>query len=107
MEPCYRGAIMPRPVSSIDLTAEEKAILLHRVRSGTTAQRENLRARIILLRSQGHKEQAVAQKLGVSLPCISKWSHRFELQGLAGLKDKPGRGRKPWLPAAKIEQVIT
>jgi transposase len=107
MAPCYRGVIMPRPVSSIDLTAEEEAVLQRRVRSGTMSQRENLRARIILLRSQGHKEQAVARKLGVSLPCISKWSHRFELQGLAGLNDKPGRGRKPWLPAAKIEQVVT
>jgi Homeodomain-like domain-containing protein len=79
---------MPRPVSSIDLTAEEKAVLQRRVRSGTTSQREHLRARIISLRSQGHKEQAVANNWGVSLPCISKWSHRFELQGLAGLNDK-------------------
>jgi transposase len=82
---------MPRPVSSIDLTAEEETVLQRRVRSGTTSQRENLRARIILLRSQGHKEQAVARKLGVSLPCISKWSHRFELQGLAGLKETGAR----------------
>jgi transposase len=38
---------------------------------------------------------------------VSLWSSRFELQGLDGLKDKKGRGRKPFLPVDKIQQVIT
>jgi transposase len=37
----------------------------------------------------------------------SLWSRRFEREGLSGLKDRAGRGRKPWLPAEKIRQVIT
>jgi transposase len=41
------------------------------------------------------------------MACVSKWSQRFEHSGLDGLQDKAGRGRKPWLPLKKIEQVIT
>ena len=52
-------------------------------------------------------ETEIAKKLGVSLPTVSLWSRRFELQGLEGLKDRAGRGRKPWLASEKIRQVIT
>jgi transposase len=78
----------------------------NRVRGGTTPQRDSLRARIILLRAQGVKVGEVARQLGVSVTCVSKWSSRFEAQGLEGLKDAPGRGRKPSLPKEKIEQVL-
>lgn len=103
---CY-GWFMARPVSIVEPTPEEKSELQRRVRSSTTPQRDSLRARVVLLRCQGQKEKDVAERLGLSLPCVSKWSHRFELQGLEGLKDKPGRGRRPWLPTEKISQVIT
>ena len=43
----------------------------------------------------------------MSIPSISKWSRRFQSLGLEGLNDAPGRGRKPWLPQEKIEQVLT
>jgi transposase len=45
--------------------------------------------------------------LGVSLTTVSTWSRRFELHGLEGLRDRPGRGRKPSLAADKVRQVIT
>jgi Homeodomain-like domain len=38
---------------------------------------------------------------------VSLWSRRFETGGLEGLADKPGRGRKPSIPAAKVARVIT
>jgi transposase len=49
----------------------------------------------------------VAERMNASMPVISKWSSRFERQGLDGLEDKPGRGRKTSIPAARIERVIT
>jgi transposase len=82
------------------------AKLQRRFRAATTPQRESLRARIILLRAKGKKEIDIATELGVSMTCISKWSSRFETSGLDGLTDKPGRGRKPSLPAGKIEQAL-
>ena len=73
----------------------------------TGSQRDGLRARIVLRRAAGAKESEVAGALGVSLTTVSTWSRRFELHGLEGLKDRPGRGRKAWLPTDKVRQVIT
>ena len=98
---------MARPISIVDLTAAEEKELRRRLGAATGSQRDSLRARIILLRAEGRKEQEVAAGMGVSMATVSKWSQRFELQGLEGLKDKPGRGRKAWLPAAKVRAVIT
>jgi transposase len=98
---------MARPVSVIEPTAEEKAELQRRVRSSTTAQRDVLRARIVLLRAEGRSEAEVAAATDVSVNTVSLWSRRFEFGGLEGLRDAPGRGRKPSLPENKVQQVIT
>lgn len=97
---------MARPVSVIEIAPPEKSELQRRVRAATTPQRDSLRARIVLLRSDGHAETEVARRLGTSLNTVSLWSRRFEEAGLEGLADKPGRGRKPWLPVDKVRQVI-
>jgi transposase len=98
---------MARPVSSIEVTAEEKSELRRRVRAGSGSQRDGLRARIILLRAEGHKETAIAEKLHVSVATVCKWSQRFELHGLEGLKDQEGRGRRSWLSEEKIAAVVS
>jgi transposase len=98
---------MGRPVKRLALTPEEKVELRKRVRATTTPQRDSLRARIILERAQGKRVEDVARHLSVSVTCASKWSSRFETDGLTGLKDAAGRGRKPSLPKEKIEQVLT
>jgi transposase len=98
---------MARPVSVVELTPEEKNHLQRVAGRKTGSQRDGLRARIVLRRSEGVAETEIAKILGVSLPTVSLWSRRFELQGLDGLKDRPGRGRKPWLAAEKIRQVVT
>lgn len=98
---------MARPISVLQMTPEEHSELQRRVRASTSPQRDCLRARIVLLRVAGHKEKDVAEKLGTSMTTVSLWSRRFEENGLDGLQDKPGRGRKPWLPAEKIQKVVT
>lgn len=98
---------MARPVVVIDLTPAERAVLQRRVASPTTAQRDALRARIVLLRAAGRKEAEVAEEIGTSINTVSLWSKRFEENGLEGLKDRAGRGRKPWLASEKIQKVVT
>lgn len=97
---------MGRPILKIRLDSEQRDELLRRVRSGKTSQRDCLRARIILLRSEGRKQQDVADELNVSHVIVSKWTRRFMEQGLEGLRDAPGRGRKPSLPPEKVGMVI-
>lgn len=91
----------------LELTPEERLQLERMVRRKTGSQRDGLRARIVLRRAAGAREMDVARALGVSLTTVSTWSRRFELQGLEGLKDRPGRGRKPSLESDKVRQVIT
>ncbi|MFZ1009640.1 MAG: IS630 family transposase [Candidatus Sulfotelmatobacter sp.] len=94
-------------MSAIDITSEERSKLRQRVGSPTTAQRDALRARIVLLRAEGRREADVAKVVGVSINTVSLWSKRFEKNGLEGLRDEPGRGRKSWLAPEKIRKVIT
>ncbi len=76
------------------------------MRAPTTSRRDGLRARIVLLRSEGHSQREVARRLAVSLPCVNKWSQRFETDGLAGLRDRPGRGAKRSIPQATVQRII-
>ena len=98
---------MARPVAVLELTPEEKSELRRRAASPTTTQRDALRARIVLLRTQGRKEADVAKELGTNVNTVSLWSKRFEAGGLEALSDRKGRGRKPWLPPEKVRQVIS
>jgi transposase len=98
---------MARPVSGLELTQDEKLHLQRVAQSKTSSQRDALRARIVLRRAEGSRETEIAEELGVNLNTVSTWSRRFELQGLEGLRDHPGRGRKPSLPGEKVRQVIT
>jgi len=98
---------MARPVSVLDLSEDEKRELQRMAHSKTASQRDGLRARIVLRRGEGWREAEVAKALGVSITTVSMWSRRFELQGLAGLHDRPGRGRKAELDPDKVRQVLT
>ena len=97
---------MARPIERLELTAEERAELERRLHATTIPKRDSLRASIVLLRADGCKEKVVARRLRVSMTSVSKWSKRFSEDGLEGLRDRPGRGRKPWLPVDKVAAVL-
>ncbi|RMQ23346.1 Transposase, partial [Pseudomonas syringae pv. delphinii] len=81
-----------------------------RTRSATISQRDGRRARVILLAAQGCSRVEIARLVGFSLRSVTLWCKRFQEQGLDGLIDKPGRGRKSFLPpdamARVLEQVV-
>jgi hypothetical protein len=57
---------MARPISPVEISPEEKSELLRRVGARSGSQRDALRASIVLLRAEGYKEMAVAEKLHIS-----------------------------------------
>ena len=61
---------MARPVSILDITETERTELQRRLNSPTTAQRDSLRAAIVLRRGEGITQQQVA-KVGVSKACVN------------------------------------
>lgn len=97
---------MARPVGGLDLDDDERTELLRRVNSPSESKRRSFRAQIVLMRARGRKEKSVAKQLKTTITTVSKWSSRFNLYGLKGLDDKPGRGRKERIEPKKIETVI-
>ena len=91
--------------AAIVLSEPDRNALERTVRSKTSEQRSVLRARIVLLSAAGQPDRAVAQQLGVNRHTVRLWRQRFREQGLAGLEDAPGRGRKPVL-ANKVKEAI-
>ena len=66
------------------------------------------RGRILLLLADGMTITDIAATVGMSRRHVYKWIQRFGLEGLEGLLDKPGRGRRlRSLPPAMREQPNT
>lgn len=97
---------MARPISVLEITDDEREELERRVRASTTSKRDHLRAAIILKRSEGLSQKEVAERLGINVVLVNRWCQRFELDGLEGLTDRSGRGRKSSVVTDKAEQVI-
>src|SRR5438874_10202570 len=90
----------------IELAAEEAEELSRRARATTISVRDRRRAEIIVLSAQGLTQQRIAEQLGISRVAVNRWVGRFALHRLDGLSDRAGRGRKPWLPPAAVQQVV-
>ena len=69
--------------------------------------RERERAEIILLRLDGVGVAEIAVRVKTTAKRASAWSKRFEMHGLAGLEEAPGRSRKPSILARKVTGVLT
>lgn len=94
------------PVELI-LSASDRSTLERVIRMKSSEQRAVLRARIVLLAADGHSDLAVAAQLAVNRHTVRLWRRRFSEKGLAGLKDAPGRGRKPVLDNHRREAILT
>jgi transposase len=97
---------MPRTIEKIELSVPERQELSRRVSSPTTSKRDHIRAQIILARAKGQSQLDIGKELNLSIGSVNKWSQRFVSKRIAGLSDKKGRGRKPYISVRKIERVI-
>jgi transposase len=55
--------------------------------------------------SLGKPPRQLEEVYNTSFKQIHNWVHRFEEEGLEGLKDKPGRGRQPRLSPEQQQEV--
>ena len=77
------------------LTSEERNQLEQRLRATTTPLGLARRCRAILAVADGLPLVAVARLVGLTEKHVRKWVQRFLKERLNGLRDRPGRGRKP------------
>lgn len=95
--------------NTVDFRIDEgqRGELLSLVRSGKTAQKVVLRARIILLAGAGTGNSEIARRLRISRPTVILWRSRFRSVGVSGLlKDSPRPGRKKAISAEVIRRVV-
>jgi hypothetical protein len=77
----------------IRLTDEERRTLEAWQRSTTIMAGPARRGRLILMLADGSSVSDAARVVGIRRRFVYKWAQRFASQGLAGLADKPGRGK--------------
>ena len=86
------------------LTAKKRAALEAGKKSKKGTQ-FNQRCHAILLSSQGYTAQQLSAIFGVRKNAIYSWFDRYEKEGISGLENKPGRGRKPVLQTNNKDHV--
>jgi len=100
---------MPEFVRS--LGPQEAETLQKLLRSRTVPAGLYQRALIIWWSSQGQTPSEIATRLEHKFDNVVKWIRRFNAEGLAGLQEKPGRGRKRRLQPTDalpvVETVLT
>ena len=84
-----------RVATRIELTSEEQAELTALVRSKLTSVRLAVRARIVLLATQGLQNTDIAAKVGVGRVQVSRWRERYAQSRLAGIARDLPRGAPP------------
>jgi len=88
------------------LSDDERATLQRWARRPKSAQALALRCRIVLECATGCTNTAVAGRLGVSYPTVSKWRRRFIEDRLEGLHDEPRPGAPRSIGDDDVEAVI-
>lgn len=88
----------------VQLSKEEKITLQEGMKNGK-AHLFRERCHCLLLSADDYEVKDLAQVFQVSHITIYGWLKRWEKGGIVGLKDLPGRGRKPILTAVDLPQV--
>lgn len=87
-----------RKAPEILLTASERKQLDQWARGRRTAARLVIRAKIVLLASEGYENGEIAASLATSAPTVGLWRSRFAAERIRGIeKDAPRGGRPPRL----------
>ena len=90
---------MPRKSPfTIELSHEHRDLLEAQSRKYTLPYRDVIRARIVLLAAEGLGNDEIAARLDTRREVVSKWRKRFFEEGLAGLEERPRRGRPSVFP---------
>jgi len=100
--PRRRGPKLPE----LALSDEERTTLQRWARRATSGQALALRCRIVLACAEGASNAAVAARLGISRPTVTKWRSRFVARRLEGLADEPRPGAARTITDTQVEQVL-
>ena len=89
----------------IILSKAERAELLARSRRYTSRYRDVIRAKIVLLASEGMANDMIAARLDTPRQIVSKWRRRFHLNDCPGSKNSRAAGDRRAFPPSVIVDV--
>ncbi|WP_138968254.1 helix-turn-helix domain-containing protein [Streptomyces sp. YIM 121038] len=85
---------------------EEQKIVNRLVRARKAPRDLSMRACMVQLSWSGQRVPAIADTLGCSAKTVRRWLHRFNRQGIAGLEDLGGQGRKRRITEQERSRII-
>lgn len=97
---------MARPIRPLPINSEQRRELRAIVNRPSASVQDNRRAWIILNRADGLSQVETAARVGVRQSVVVQWEQRFRQSGMAGLRDRKGRGRKSSVDAETREKII-
>lgn len=98
---------MPKLIFARSPQGQEEEYRIHKLaRSRHGPAHLILRARIIVASWEGQRTTTIADSLSCHPQTVRKHVTRFNTQGLEGLEDRPGTGRKPRLTEGERSQII-
>lgn len=95
------------PAEPLPLLPDELLALEEIADSAMLPHRAVREAKGLLMAADGMANTTIAERLGVSRSTVLGWRRQFAEDGVKGVgKVRSGRGRKPSIPKAKIDQVL-
>jgi transposase len=95
------------PARALPIDENQRKRLRFLANSGKTPQKVALRARIVLLASEGVPNNAIAARLGTTRPTVLLWRERFRQRGAPGLLQDAARpGRKKAIAPEVVQRVV-
>jgi len=86
---------------------EDRQVLEGVARGPSTPQKVALRAKIVLLSGEGESTGRIVERLGTTVPAISRWRDRYQRGGVAAvLNEAPRPGRPRRLGKEAVEKVV-
>ena len=97
-------AVMGR-VNTPQLSTSERLALEAGLKSGNSHCFRN-RCQVILLKADGRKSKDVGTITAMSHISVNSWVKRFKSEGITGLHNKSGQGRKPLLGIEDKQDIL-
>ena len=93
--------------AALSMAAKDRRLLEQWARSTSAPHRVVIRAKALLLATEGGSNSRIAATVDVSRPTVLAWRDRFGEEGVDSVFEmREGRGRKPTISARRVKAIV-